>query len=103
MAKGGSNKEALALQKESMRQSALSASRIEAMMQQSIEQAKSLKLPASPGPVALPQAGSADAIESAMSSRRNLMRRKGLNQTVFAGRTPAPSIFVPRANYAAAA
>jgi hypothetical protein len=72
------------------------------MMQQSIEQTKSLKLPALPGLTPLPQAGRADAVESALSSRRNLMRRKGLNQTVFAGSTPPPSTFVPRANYAAA-
>jgi hypothetical protein len=85
MAKGGSNSEAIALQKESLKQSALQAKRMEELMQQSIEQAKNMKLPAFAGPSPLPQPGSADAMENALSIRRNLLRRSGLSKTVYAG------------------
>ena len=82
---GGSNREAIELQKESLRQSKLSAQRMEALMKQSIESAKSMKLPAFQGPAPLPRPGSQDAALGALESRRNLLRRNGLNSTSLTG------------------
>lgn len=87
MAKGGKgrgNSEAINLQKESMRQSALASSRMEAMMKQSIEQAREMKLPTFQGSAPMPRMSGSDAVMSALEFRRNLQRRSGMDSTKFA-------------------
>ena len=83
--KGGSNSEAMALQKESLRQSKLSSDRMEQLMKQSIDSAASMKLPAFQGPAPAPRMGGQDMSLGALETRRNLLRRNGLNSTTYAG------------------
>ena len=81
---GGSNREAIELQKQSMRQSAVQSRRLESLMEQSIDQARTMKLPAFQGPAPLPRMGAQDAALAALETRRNLLRRRGLQSTVYA-------------------
>ena len=53
-------------------------------MRQSIEQARTMKLPAFQGVAPPPRAGAQDLSLAAMESRRNLLRRSGLQSTLYA-------------------
>lgn len=83
--KGGSNSEAMTLQKESLRQSQLNSALMDRRMVESIEATKAMKLPAFQGPSPIPRMGSQDMALRALETRNNLRRRSGLDSTTYAG------------------
>lgn len=85
MAKGGNNSEALKLQKQSMKESAAQAKRMEKMMKAQAKAAAGMELPKFEGAAAPPTQSSADVEAAGMEMRQRQMRRQGLNSTVYAG------------------
>lgn len=89
MSKGSpDNSEAVKTQKELLAESKIQNRAILALMQQQVDQAKTLKLPKIAPPMPLPDTSSADMIAQSQETRRNLMKRSGLNQTIVAPVAP---------------
>lgn len=63
-------------------------------MQQSIRDARQMKLPAFQGPAPLPRPGSQDMALTAFETRRNLNRRHGLQSTSFASLAAAAALVI---------
>lgn len=82
MGKGqGSNKEAIALQRETMAESKRANREMLALLSAQVENAKTLKLPKAAAPLPLPDMGTADMVAQTQETRRNLMKRSGLAAT----------------------
>lgn len=85
---GGSNKEAIKLQKESLAESKIQNRQMLALLQAQVDNAKALKLPKLAPPMPLPEQSSADNVAFLQETRRNLMKRNGLNATRVVPMTP---------------
>lgn len=82
MSKGSSsNSDAIKLQRESLAESKIQNRQTLALLQSQVDNAKSLKLPKLAPPMPLPQQSSADNVAFLQETRRNLMKRSGLEQT----------------------
>lgn len=85
MAKGSSNSEALNLQREQMRQSQLSSDRVEMMLRESIDRAKTMKLQPVSRRTNVPMLDPRDASAQLLEQRRDAQRRSGLQSTIRVG------------------
>lgn len=68
-----------------MKDSRKQAKQLEAMMKAQAEAAAGVELPKFEGAAAAPTQSSVDVEAAGMEMRQRLMRRQGLNQTVYAG------------------
>jgi len=86
MAKGGGNNDkAIALQRQSMRDSRMQAKTMANLMKRQAKAAENQVLPQFEGAAAQPTMTTADMDAVATDIRTRAMRRQGLNSTVYAG------------------
>ncbi len=78
---GGSNKEAMNLQRQSLALQERTANETTALLKAQVENAKTLKLPKPAAPAALPTLSSTDAVAQSKEFQKNIRSRMGLNQT----------------------
>jgi len=82
MSKGaGSNDAAIKLQKESLAQSSATNKQMLLLLQQQVDNAKTLKLPKVAPPMPLPSTSTSDMVAQSQEQRRNLQKRNGLMDT----------------------